>query len=66
MNPRLVIKVLTSTIQTRISKDAELLNLEQVDSVTWHFFNSPVTGQGGPSAPLLKALQDAGFGVVTH
>lgn len=55
---------LTSVNQAQIAKDAELLQAGRVDSVTWHFFTSPVTGQGGPSAPLLKALQDAGFGVV--
>ncbi|MDY7560891.1 hypothetical protein QN382_22865 [Pseudomonas sp. 10B1] len=50
----------------QISKDAELLKTEVVNGVTWNFFTSPVTGQGGPSPSLLKALVDAGIKVLVH
>ena len=41
---------------------------EAGESITleWHFFTSQQTGLGGPSAPLLKALFDAGIKVVFH
>ncbi|WP_248767181.1 filamentous hemagglutinin N-terminal domain-containing protein [Pseudomonas sp. MWU12-2345] len=57
---------LDATTALQISKDAELLNTEAVDGVTWNFFTSPVTGQGGPSTALLKALTDAGIKVLVH
>lgn len=57
---------LTSGIQTQIAKDVELMNSGAVNSVNWNFFTSPVTGLGGPSGPLLKALQNSGFGVTIH
>ena len=57
---------LTPSIQLQISKDAELLNAGAVDGVNWHFFQSPVTGLGGPSQPLLNTLQQNGFNVIIH
>ena len=57
---------LTPSIQLQISKDAELLNINVVQGVNWHFFQSPVTGLGGPSQPLLNALQQNGFNVIIH
>jgi RHS repeat-associated protein len=57
---------LTQSVTTQIAKDAELLNTGQVNGVVWHFFTSPVTGQVGPSGPLLQALQNAGITVVIH
>lgn len=57
---------LTKDIARQIAKDFELVQTGQIKSSTWHFFASPVTGAGGPSAPLLQALKDAGFGVVIH
>jgi filamentous hemagglutinin len=57
---------LTPTIQLQISKDAELLNNNVVQGINWHFFQSPVTGLGGPSQPLLNALQQNGFNVIIH
>jgi RHS repeat-associated protein len=57
---------LTPTIQRQIAKDAELVATSQVDSAVWHFYESPVTGRGGPSGPLLRALQEAGIGVEIH
>ena len=57
---------LTPTIQTQIAKDSELLNTDAVQGVTWHFFQSPVTGLRGPSAPLRSSLQQNGIGVIEH
>jgi len=57
---------LTPTIQLQIDKDAELMLDEAVKGATWHFFESPVTGLGGPSKSLLNALQRPGIKVVIH
>jgi RHS repeat-associated protein len=57
---------LTPSIQLQISKDAELLNGGTFQSVNWHFFQSPVTGLGGPSQPLMNALQQNGINVIIH
>jgi filamentous hemagglutinin len=57
---------LTSDIQLQVAKDAELIAAGRVQGATWHFFTSPVTGVGGPSQPLLNALQQAGINVVIH
>lgn len=57
---------LTPSIQLQISKDAELLNNGAVNDVNWHFFQSPVTGLGRPSQPLLNALQQNGINVIIH
>ncbi|WP_206957401.1 DUF6862 domain-containing protein [Trinickia acidisoli] len=57
---------LTSSVQTQIAKDAELMNSGAVNGVNWHFFTSPVTGLGGPSQPLLNTLQGSGIGVIIH
>jgi hypothetical protein len=57
---------LTPTIARQIAKDAELLGTGQVSGVTWHFFQSPVTGLSGPSGPLLEALEQAGIDVEIH
>ena len=57
---------LTTDVSRQIVKDVELVNTGQVNSVTWHFFTSPVTGKGGPSGPLFDALQKAGINVNIH
>lgn len=57
---------LDASTALQISKDAELLSTRSVDGVTWNFYTSPVTGQGGPSVNLLKALTEAGIKVVVH
>ncbi len=57
---------LTPSIQLQISKDAELLNGGTFQGVNWHFFQSPMTGLGGPSQPLLNALQQNGINVIIH
>lgn len=55
-----------SAIRAERAKDAELIATEQVRGATWHFFQGPVTGHGGPSAPLRQALEQAGIGIVIH
>ena len=57
---------LDSVTAIQISKDVELLNTRAVSGVTWNFYTSPITGQGGPSAALLKTLKDAGIQVIIH
>jgi RHS repeat-associated protein len=57
---------LTSDVQLQITKDVELIQTEQIQGATWHFFQSPVTGLGGPSQPLLNALQQNRINVIIH
>jgi hypothetical protein len=57
---------LTPTIARQIAKDAELIGTHQIEGATWHFFQSPVTGLGGPSGPLQEALEAAGISVEIH
>ena len=57
---------LTPSISLQIAKDAELIAARDIDAAIWHFFRSPQTGLGGPSAPLRQALQQAGIGIVIH
>jgi hypothetical protein len=57
---------LTSDISRQISKDVELIQTEQVQGATWHVFQSPVTGVGGPSQALLNTLQQSGINVIIH
>ena len=55
---------LTKQIKKQIMKDANLLSIGSIDNAIWHFYKSPVTGLGGPSSPLRKALQDAGITII--
>ncbi|MFB0537484.1 MAG: RHS repeat-associated core domain-containing protein [Anaerolineae bacterium] len=57
---------LTPTIQRQIAKDAELIATGRIKGAVWHFFTSPVTGQGGPSAPLAQALRNAGIQIIIY
>ncbi|KAF0181133.1 MAG: RHS repeat-associated core domain protein [Limisphaerales bacterium] len=57
---------LTSTISRQIAKDVELINSGQIQGAAWHFFQSPVTGAGGPSRPLFNMLQHSGIDVFIH
>ena len=57
---------LTQSVQIQISKDVELMQTQQVQGVNWRFFDSPVTGLGGPSRPLLNSLQQNGINVIKH
>jgi hypothetical protein len=52
---------LTSHISLQVSKDVELLVTGQVNSYSWVFFQSPITGAGGPSGPLYNLLIQNGI-----
>ena len=57
---------LTQSVQRQIAKDVELMAAGEIKGSVWHFFTSPVTGRGGPSAPLIQALEEAGIRFVIH
>jgi len=57
---------LTSSNMLQILKDVELVNSGSVNSTAWHFFTSPVTLVGGPSAPLSAFLVQNGIRIVFH
>ena len=58
---------LSQFVQSEIARDVWLrANNAAVKTIEWHFYRSQATGLGGPSAPLLKALLDAGIKVVFH
>ena len=58
---------LTPFIKSQIQKDVNLLNNnDNIKGIVWHFYTSPVTGLGGPTAPLMKALQKANISIVIH
>lgn len=46
-----------------MAKDVELMVTGQVDSVSWVFFKSPVTGKIGPSEGLYQLLIQNGISV---
>jgi RHS repeat-associated protein len=52
---------LEARIQLEIAKDVELIATGQIEGAAWVFYTSPVTGQIGPSAPLARALEEAGI-----
>jgi len=54
---------LTEDISLQVSKDVKLLATGQVNSVSWVFFPSPLTGVGGPSLPLYNLLTQNGISV---
>ncbi|MFB9955789.1 DUF6531 domain-containing protein [Cellulomonas denverensis] len=55
---------LTSSIRQQVMKDAQLLQSQEVTSVTWVFYRSAQTGQIGPTAPLRALLERSGITVV--
>lgn len=57
---------LTKFVRSQIAKDAELLGSGMLESSTWHFFRSPITGKVGPSGPLMKELHKNGISIVIH
>jgi hypothetical protein len=57
---------LTAFVRRQIDKDIELIQGTSAESVVWHFLKSPVTGLGGPSGPLEKALRKAGIDILLH
>jgi hypothetical protein len=54
---------LTNEISLQVSKDVELINRGVVDSVSWVFFKSPITGKQGPSLPLFELLEQSGLSI---
>ena len=59
-------QALTQSNQLQVLKDVDLMQSGQIQGSTWHFFTSPVTGLGGPSAPLANFLQQNGITTVIH
>ncbi|MGB0175925.1 MAG: LamG-like jellyroll fold domain-containing protein, partial [Owenweeksia sp.] len=57
---------LTNSTRLQIAKDIELIETGQINSSTWHFYRSPVTGKGGASMPLIKELKSNGINVQFH
>jgi RHS repeat-associated protein len=57
---------LRESIARQIAKDAELIATKQIQGSVWHFFESPVTGLGGPSQPLVNALEQNGIQWIIH
>jgi filamentous hemagglutinin len=64
---------LTASVALQLAKDVLLLQDQPrlISAIVWHFFESPVTGELGPSQTLLRALQSlqaAGyaFEIVMH
>jgi len=55
---------MSSDIVDQIAKDAEIISLGR--AVEWHFYTSPVTGLGGPSAAVEAALRKANIKIVMH
>lgn len=48
---------------SQINKDVNLLNSGTVQSVEWHFYPSPITGQVGPTGPLEQMLKQNNIGI---
>ena len=57
---------LTAFIQTEIERDSWLLKNEMVSSVEWHFYYSIRSNSCGPSKPLYRALEEAGFIIIIN
>lgn len=55
---------MSSDIADQIAKDAEIVSRGL--AVEWHFYSSPVTGLGGPSAAVEAALRKANIKIVIH
>ena len=53
-----------SRIMSEVAKDADLVKSGL--SVTWHFFDSAVTGNSGPTDALRSALNAAGIKIEQH
>lgn len=57
-------QALSNFIKREIEKDKCLKRMGY--NVEWHFYISQVTGKGGPSAPLRKALESADIKIIEH
>jgi hypothetical protein len=51
-------QTLTESNKTQIIKDAALIKSKEISGAVYHFFTSPITGQGGPSGPLREFIED--------
>lgn len=56
----------TKRVANQIENDKELMDMGRIDSVEWHFFESPVTGKSGASGPLKEKLKENGIKYVEH
>jgi RHS repeat-associated protein len=57
---------LTSRNALQIAKDKIIVQSGNAAGAAWHFFESPVTGLKGGSAPLYKALKNAGIPFIIY
>ena len=57
---------MTVSIKNQVLKDAELINLGEIDGAHWHFFKSEATGKIGASKPLLEFLESNGIKYTIH
>jgi len=59
---------LTKDVRRQLARDIKILRSRKhkIDSIQWEFFESSVTGQGGPSGPLLEKLGKLGINVNIH
>ena len=48
---------LTARVRQELARDIKLLRSGQVDEIVWEFTKSPVTGQVGPTGPLMQKLK---------
>ncbi len=53
-------------VRSQVMKDANLLITGRIETCTWHFYRSPVTGKIGPSAPLRKSLEQNNIKIEIH
>jgi hypothetical protein len=57
---------LTSMIKLQVMKDVELIQKQDINGAVWHFYKSPITGQGTPSGPLQNLLKENGIDFIIH
>ena len=55
-----------SRIRQQLARDMKLIRSNQLQKVRWEFFRSRVTGECGPTGPLLEKLNKLGIEVVIH
>ncbi len=57
---------LTPSIRIQILKDVELIGTGEIKGAIWNFYQSPVTGLIGPSAPLGNFLNANNIPYILH
>ncbi|HEU4404594.1 MAG TPA: toxin TcdB middle/N-terminal domain-containing protein [Polyangiaceae bacterium] len=60
------LETFSGTIKSQVKKDVELLQNGNFKTVTYHFFRSSETNQGGASDTVLEALKAAGIRAKIH